>query len=248
MEAAYLKELQVYVSPYPKVRIGNPTNDGGYAVCELPGSYDGVLSGGVGNDCSFEEGLLRKYPDLPFCAAFDGTCVAPLTSAPIRFIRKNLAAQTTETTTNLHEELAAAHDLFVKLDIEGHEFRIVPTWGQHMTHIKQFVLELHTPADFGKHRECYEGLHDIPYEMVYGLLNFINQTHTLVHLHPNNGCGTHAFGGRNIPNVFECTFVRNEFVPHKTLNIDTIPSSIDVRNHSWYPEITLGGWPFVAPI
>ena len=226
-----LEELQVYASPYPKVRVGNPNGDGGYVICELPGSYDGFLSGGVGGDCSFEEGLLRKYPDLPFCTAFDGTCAAPPTTAPIRFVRKNLAVQMTETTTNLCEELDAAHDLFMKLDIEGHEFRIVPRWGPYMTHIKQFVLEVHCSM-----------LHDIVCE----LLHFINQTHTLIHFHPNNCCGTYMSCNVPIPNVFECTFVRNEFVPHKTPNTDPIPSPMDRRNLSDRPDIVLVGWPFVA--
>lgn len=242
----FLKELQVYQSPYKKKRIGRPDDDGGYAVCDLPGTYDFFLSGGVANDISFEEDFLRKHPSVPHCFAFDGTVKEfPKTSERITFVKMNLADKTTETTTNFHEVFEKFQNLFLKIDIEGHEFRTVPTWfGKHMHRIKQMVIEIHTPADFKLHPEYYTELQDVDYMKLYDLLKGINETHTMVHFHPNNGCGLHKVGEILVPNVFECTFLRNDLITQKVPNEDPIPSSIDVRNHSYYPETVLKGWPY----
>lgn len=242
----FLKELQVYQSPYKKTRIGKSNDDGGYAVCELPGTYDFLLSGGVANDCTFEEDFLRAHPSVPHCFAFDGTVKEfPVTKERITFVNINLAEKTTETTTNFHELFEKFQNLFLKIDIEGHEFRVVPTWfGKHMHRIKQMVIEIHTPVDFKRHPNYYSDLQDVEYLQLYELLKGINETHTMVHFHPNNGCGLHQVGEVSVPNVFECTFVRNDLIPEKIPNKDPIPSNIDVRNHSYYPEITLQGWPY----
>ena len=49
-----MEHLRVYQSPYPKIRLGN-NNDGGYVICDLSANYDVFLSGGIGNNISFEE-------------------------------------------------------------------------------------------------------------------------------------------------------------------------------------------------
>lgn len=248
MKSSRMEALQVYQSPYPKVRIGTPNDDGGYAVCQLPGDYDFLLSGGVANNIQFEEDFMKRYPTTLGCFAFDGTVKSfPPTSAKIEFVPMNCAAETTKMTSNFHEVLKNFHNVFVKVDIEGHEFRMVPTWiNNYMDRIKQFVIEIHTPADIQKHPDAYPGLQDITHEHMFRMLGDISKTHTLVHFHPNNGCGLHKWQDYTIPNVFECTYIRNDFVTEKIPNKDPIPSPIDVRNHSWYPEIVLRGWPYIT--
>lgn len=245
-----MEELQVYKSPYPKIRIGKQDDDGGYAVCQNVGSYDFFLSGGVADNITFEEDFLRKNTDVVHCFAFDGTVKEfPKTKERISFFKMNLAEKETESTTNFHKLLEKFQNVFLKLDIEGHEFRVLPTWfGKYMKNIKQMVIEIHTPMDFKLHPEYYTELQDVEYGKLYELLGGINQTHTLVHFHPNNGCGAHRVahkvGEIVVPNVFECTYLRNDLVSTKELNTDPIPSAIDVRNHSYYNEMSLEGWPY----
>lgn len=237
----------MYTSPFPKVRLGNPNGDGGYCICELPDSYDGCLSGGAGNDCSFEDAFVMKYPNLPFCTIYDGHVNNfPYTQKPIQFIRKNLAALNTSTTTNLNEELAAAQNLFVKLDIEGDEFQIVPTWVSLMNNIKQFVLEIHIMHRVQNGKQFNSKNYMIEDNKIYDLLHIINQTHTLVHLHPNNYGPTYTMFNITLPTVFECTFIRNEYNLNKKFNTDPIPSSIDVNNNHRSGTVSLTGWPFVG--
>lgn len=241
--------LQVYQAPATKVRIGKPNDDGGYAVCQLPGEYDILLSGGVANDITFEEDFLRRYPSTPVCLAFDGTVQQfPPTKERIHFIPYNLGAEENEQkkVTNWHFLLQKHRDAFVKMDIEGHEFRILPTWSTDMyRHIKQMVIEVHGPGDMHRVPDYYKEFQDITHETLFNLMATIQKTHTLVHFHPNNGCFFHFYEGKKFPNTFECTFVRNDFMKEKVKSTDSIPSVLDVRNHSWYPEMELPGWPYI---
>ena len=51
--------------------------------------------------------------------------------------------------TNLLEYMEKYNDIFMKIDIEGHEFRVMPIIinNNYMNKIKQLVIEIHTPAD-----------------------------------------------------------------------------------------------------
>ena len=61
--------LTVYASPFPKMRLGKD-NYGGYVVTDIPDiNYSLLLSGGIGDDISFEEGFIAKYPNV-LCNAF----------------------------------------------------------------------------------------------------------------------------------------------------------------------------------
>jgi len=120
-----LETLTVYKAPYEKIRVGKQ-NDGGYVICMLPGDYDYLVSGGIAGDISFEQHFL----DLKLaskCVAFDGTIEKlPLTEDDnrIQFIKKNIAPINNESLTNLHEYIEPYENVFLKLDIEGHEFLV----------------------------------------------------------------------------------------------------------------------------
>ena len=141
----------------------------------------------------------------------------------------------------------------MKIDIEGHEFRILPELvGKYMLKVKQLVLEIHTPGDIQLHPNYFKGLHDITHDKMFNLLREINKTHTLIHLHPNNGCKTHYVDGILVPNVFECTYLRNDYISerlnNKELSTETLPTSYDMRNVIHLPELTLSGFPWSSNI
>jgi hypothetical protein len=238
--------LRVYESPYPKKRIGRD-RDGGYIISELPGAYDCFISGGISNDISFEQAFLNVHPGLP-CYAYDGTISGlPVADPRITFIKKNLGATESDTLTNLHGRMEPFTNIFMKLDIEGHEFRLLPTLlDGHMQRVKQLVIEIHSPGDIQLHPTYFKGLSDITHPVMFALLRRLNETHTLVHLHPNNGCATHYVDDILVPNVFECTYVRNDMVAERRLNKETLPTSLDRRNLPQKPEIVLQGFPWSA--
>lgn len=245
-----MEQLIVYQSPYNKCRIG-PKEDGGYVICEMEGDYDAFLSGGIANDIRFEMALLDKYPDL-YCLAFDGTINnLPTYNPRIIFYKKNLGAQETDNMTNLSKFLRGKNDVFLKMDIEGHEFRIIPSliYSGDIQKVKQLVLEIHTPADIHLFPDYFRGLSDITQQTMDIMLEGINKTHRLVHLHGNNGCKIHERDGQLVPNVFECTFIRKSDLPDDFAwerNRDAIPSKLDYPNVPFKPELQLKGYPWTV--
>jgi len=228
-------------------RIGSK-NDGGYVIANLDGKYDLFISGGISDDITFEKDLLSLYPNL-MCCAFDGT----INSLPennlkrIRFFKKNLGNVNNEEVTDLREYMNYSNDIFMKIDIEGHEFRLMPILieNDYMKKIKQLVVEIHSPADIQLYPEYFKGLSDIKNEHMFGMLKKINDTHTLVHFHANNGCKMTAIDGIKIPHVFELTYIRNEFVSDKVKNSHPLPTHLDEPNIPAKPDYNFTEYPYV---
>ena len=233
--------LTVYQCPFPKKRVGRWC-DGGYVVADIPGvQYDVLITGGVADDISFEEDFIRyqiqNSRELKVYA-FDGT-IDNLPATPLQemfvFTKKNIGDKETDTTTNLHDllERYAEKRVFVKMDIEGGEIPwILSLKEEHMLSMDQIVMEFHFP--FGQDETR--------------VFEKINQTHILVHFHPNNGCDHRVHNGVYMPNVFECTYLNKKYFyeGEAILNRDYIPNdSVDARNIRWKDEIYMGHPPFV---
>ena len=244
-----MENLTIYKSPFTKTRIGKP-HDGGYVITELPGEYDIFLSGGVSDDISFEKAFLERHSNLK-CYAFDGTVSKlPEKNNNITFVKKNLGSINTTENTNLHEYMQNYNNIFMKMDIEGHEFRIIPTFFEngYISKIKQLVVEIHSPADIALHPSYYKTLTDIKNNHMFEMLGNINKTHTLIHFHANNGCNMNNIDGISIPHVFECTFIRNDFIDSnpngKAKNDQPLPTDIDMKNIHYKPDYYLAGFPY----
>lgn len=180
------------------------------------------------------------------CYAFDGTVNSlPTNDNRITFIKKNLGKYETTETTNLKNYMDSFENIFMKIDIEGHEFRLFPELESYMSKIKQLVLEIHSPGDIKLHPTYFKGLEDIDHQFMFNMFAMINKTHTLVHVHANNGCQSHICDGVILPNVFECTFIRNDFVTDKLPNKTPLPLPIDMRNIVDRPDYFINYYPFV---
>jgi len=239
-----MDNLKLFEPPHPIHRVGKH-NDGGYVICKLPGEYDLFISGGVSDDISFEQHLLNIYPNLK-CYAFDGTVNSlPANDQRVTFIKKNLGKYDSLETTNLKSYMDGFNNIFMKIDIEGHEFRLFPELEDYMPKIKQLVLEVHSPGDIKLHPNYFKGLGDIDHPFMLNMIAMINKTHTLVHVHANNGCERHTYDSILLPNVFECTFVRNDFVTEKIPNKTPLPLSIDMKNIKDKPDYYINYYPFV---
>jgi Methyltransferase FkbM domain len=234
----------VYQCPYPKQRLGKP-NDGGYVIASLPGQYDLCLSGGVLDDISFEEHFVTLYPTT--CYAFDGT-VDSIPTKNVHFVKKNVAAETTSTTTNFQEYMVGKENVFLKMDIEGHEFRILPAMIQNgdIRKVKQLIMEIHTPADIKLAPHYYKGLQDITNETMFQLMKQLSQTHTIVHFHANNAPPMQRIDNIDVPHVFELTLIRNDYIPHKIRNTETFPTRLDMKNWQHKPEYYFSGFPYTT--
>ena len=235
----------VYQAPYSKRRVG-ALGDGGYVICDMPGSYDGFISCGIGNDVSFENEFINMYPTLE-CYAFDGTIdrLPPNYHKNIVFVRKNVGSCNTKNTTDLIEYIDGKSDVFLKMDIEGHEYLSIKTLIHNgmMERIKQLVLEVHTPVDIELYPDYFVGLQDIKYDDMLKMSSEIKKTHRLVHIHANNACKIHHVNNSIlVPNVFECTFIRT--TDNLEYNSDPIPSYLDYPNDPGQKDIVLDGYPY----
>ena len=224
-----LDYLRVFKCPVPKARFGK-ANDGGYIVAEMEGGYDLMISGGVSNDMSFEDSFLAQNPTLK-AIAFDGTVEGMPHSHPrIIFFKKNLGLYNTEHITNLKELIAPFDNIFLKMDIEGGENDLFSALNDfELTKFKQIVIEFHSAEQA-----------IIPRRLA--------RTHWLVHFHPNNNEPIRLVHGINVPNVFECTYIRKSnisVIPE--VNTDPIPNpEVDMINNTLKPEISVSGYPFTA--
>lgn len=240
-----MDSLILYTSPYIKRRVGKD-HDGGYVIVNLPDTYDVFISAGISNDISFEKQLLELHPSL-ICHAFDGTISKlPDNNNRINFYRKNVGETNNDNLTNLHEYIEPYNNIFMKMDIEGHEFRVMPTIIEQklMGKIKQLVIEIHSSADIQLHPNYFEGLSDVDDNKMFDLLNKINDTHTLVHFHANNGCKMRKIDDIDLPHVFELTYIRNDYVNEKVRNTEPLPTLLDMKNVASKPDYELDGFPY----
>ena len=226
-----MEYLTVYKSPFPKKRLGK-INDGGYIVCDISGiNYDCFLSAGIECDTSFEEDFLKEYPNL-ICYAFDGTINSfPSDNSNMLWIKKNIGNTNTKSTTNLHNLLEKYNNIFIKMDIEGAEIEWLESLNEtHMNNISQLVIEFHNPFS----------------EREKQIFKKINKTHSLLHFHGNNCCGTRTYEGIEVPKIFECTYINKKYIKDNLeLNDEVIPSSLDSPNLVNKSEIFINHPPFV---
>ena len=132
-----------------KIRVGSQF-DGGYVIINDIGSYDCIISCGIGNNVEFENQLSKLYPDLPvYC--FDGTInYFPQHSINnLTFVNKNVGINNSNKTTNLFDLLERYDQIFMKMDIEGAEFDYFHAFPEkYFSKIKQLVLEIHDIVEY----------------------------------------------------------------------------------------------------
>jgi hypothetical protein len=117
-------------------------------------------------------------------------------------------------------------DLILQMDIEGAEYDIIiNTPDQLLDQFRILVIEFHRldslfdPFAFALYSSCFEKL--LEYFCV-------------VHIHPNNCCGTAKRGELEVPRVMEFTFLNKKRV-RGTKPQRNFPHELDVVNFPWKP-------------
>ena len=146
----------------------------------------------------------------------------------------------------MREYMSDKRNIFMKMDIEGHEFRVLPTLFEdnRIQSVKQLVVEIHSPADIQLFPDYFKGLSDIKNNDMFQLFENLNKTHTMVHFHANNGCKMNVVDGIKLPHVFELTYIRNDFITEKIQNRESLPTHLDMRNKPLEPDYELRGFPY----
>lgn len=221
-----------------KMRVGKD-NDGGYVI--LDGfKYDVLIGCGICDDVSFENHFLQKYPDL-HAHMFDGT-IDKLPEPVDRgfFTRKNISPIESDQTTNLHSLIMKYESIFLKMDIEGHEydwFESLPD--ELLSRVTQICIEFHFIGSHVKKHRCLSRLADQYY---------------LVHVHGNNfrkhpergKSGISIHQNIEIPDVIECTYIRRDKISTPLeLNKTLFPIAIDQPCNPNVSDISLESPPYV---
>lgn len=220
-----MQTFPIKTTEHSKIRLGRQC-DGGYVICDIPEiEYDLCLSGGICDDTSFEEALLKKYPSLN-CVAFDGTVDGLPSNHPrIKFVKKNIGGESSESLTNLKEYMADHKNIFLKMDIEGHE---------------EYLFKSFSESDVQKFAQIAVEVH---FGTKYTIASCLKNTHYLVHFHPNNAL---KIGSDNLPDLIELTYVRKDLCSIANPSTDPIPNqSLDVKNIKENRDILLRDGVFV---
>ena len=225
-------------------RIGNG-NDGGYVI-HFPSlqNTDCLMNYGVGYDVSFEKEY-NKITGKPVYA-FDPTMKkaeffiekikngeyketvkkivqlllwlsreADLKKHRILFIQEGLAAENTDSFKTFDYHLSkyklTEKKVFLKIDIEGAEFEVFSKndFYNNLNNVTQLVIEFH-----------YAGKN---LESIADIITKLSGTHSLIHIHGNNCGPTFTYNKKQIPEVFEVTFLHNSFLPEKILSASGYP-------------------------
>jgi hypothetical protein len=220
-----------YNSPLEKRRIGHD-NDGGYIIAMIPNiNYDLMISAGLYQMPVFEERFSQLYPKTP-CNLYDGNINGIQTlNFNLLFHKQHVGFLENKFYTNLHKSLEINKKVFIKLDINGEEINWINSLSKtHLDHIAQIVIQYHNPF----------------YHIEHYVIDKLNESHALIHIHPNNKYGARHYWGRVVPNVLECTYVNKKYLPEDLdLNTNPIPSPIDKPNDPDIDEIELFHPPFV---
>jgi hypothetical protein len=229
---------------YKLIRIGR-NNDGGYLVGENSlKKTEILLSFGIGDDWSFEKNfkiynincLIQCYDDKPILKYLIRKLIIEIIFLPyhrrlyffkylkdiIEFIKIKKAINFFEKKIFYDDLKKILHNInnnniFLKIDIEGSEYRILDDILENQKRILGIVIEFH---DFDYHKKI--------------ICNFCEKLSlNLIHIHPNNCAPLDKEGN---PTVIELTFERNPII----LEDDVIfPHEFDMKNNNLEKDIRL---------
>jgi hypothetical protein len=216
-----LESLHAVTAGQQLIRLG-PDGDGGYLVPDDLLGIECAFSPGVSTESGFEVDLAARGMQV-FLADFSVEGPAQ-TNAKFVFHKKYLGCLSNETFITLAEWKDATvpghrGDLLLQMDIEGAEFETLlcaPT--ELLAQFRIMVIEFHS-------------LHELFNKPFFSLASRafqkLLQTHSVVHIHPNNCCGSVTKAGLEIPRVAEFTFHRNDRLPQQRAYCRSFPHPLD---------------------
>lgn len=227
-----LKILQPVVPVADLIRIG-PQGDGGYLIPDDLDGIDYAFSPGVDRESGFEVDLAERGVDV-FMA--DYSVDGPAQDHPrFNFVKKFLGSYTTPTQITLADWVRSsvgdhAGDLLLQMDIEGFEYEVLMnTDDALLKQMRIIVLELH---EVGR---LFERGRFFVFQAFFAKLL---RNHHVVHIHPNNCCGSIKVDGVELPHILEMTLYRRDR-PVGGFCRGPFPHPLDVKNVGSRPDLVL---------
>jgi hypothetical protein len=230
-----------------KIKYGN-TYDGGYVIGELNVNYDCYISCGLACNDDFSLGFVEKYNmNKSNTFGFDGTIenIPANLIDKMTFIRKNIDYDESDNTTNLSFLFEKYNNIFIKMDIEGGEWRWLLSMDEEkLTKITQLVIEFHGITNVSYHNNFSMDSFNCTAKDKFECLEKLTKTHYLIHAHGNNADLVNCNG---IPNVIELIYINKKmFTIQPKLNSQNLPvENLDFPNEIKCKDVDLNLYPFV---
>lgn len=214
------------VTPEQGLRRIGPVGDGGYL---LPDDLDAItacFSPGVGQLSGFEMDCVELGMRAHLA---DASVEAPqFDDDRLDFIPRFIRAIPDNAAITLDEWVATAEpdgtgDLLLQIDIEGDEWGVfLGASADVLDRFRIIVAEFH---------ELQKLFYADSFPLAALTFEKLLASHTCVHIHPNNTCGTVSEAGVTLPRVAEFTFLRNDRIDLNNTTFATqFPHALDSDN------------------
>jgi hypothetical protein len=217
------------------IRLG-PRGDGGYL---LPNDLEGIaacFSPGVAAVSGFEKDC-ADIGMMVFLA--DKSVDQPAEIHPnFQFTSKYVGATSNADFMTMDSWVAASlpesrSDLLLQIDIEGYEYEVFLSMSERLMRRFRIIV-----AEFHHLKQLWNGPF---FSIAARAFEKILQTHTCVHIHPNNYYGSFKKKRIEIPKLMEFTFLRNDHVVNPTYR-HAFPHPLDCDNTENPPLILPTCW------
>ena len=213
------------------IRLG-PKGDGGYLVPDDLVGIEACFSPGVGLISGFEKDCAELGMKV-FLA--DKSIDKPADQHELMYFTKKFVGTTSNNDFMTLDSWVASSlptknsDLLLQIDIEGYEYEVFLSVSDVlMRRFRAIIAEFHK----------LDQLFSMPFYTLAGrVFDKILQTHSCVHIHPNNCCGSLQKNKITIPRTMEFTFLRNDRI-ERTSYQQVFPNPLDCDNTP-NPTLTL---------
>ena len=229
-----IESLHPIKTQFDLIRLGS-TGDGGYLIPDDINEIKACFSPGVHLISSFELDCLNIGMKV-FMA--DKSVEKPNLEMPTteyNFIQKFIGCTNNSEFITMDawvksSDIDKNSDLLLQMDIEGSEYNsIINMSDELLNRFRIIVIEFHSLQDLWQPRF---------FDFASVAFNKISQSHTCVHIHPNNEDGIDKRLGIEIPRTAEFTFLRNDRIKSKS-KAKQFPHLLDndnsTKNHVFLP-------------
>ncbi len=230
-----IRSLRPVDSGVELIRLG-PDGDGGYLLPDDLGGIEYAFSPGVSTESGFEADLADAGLRV-FLADYSVDRPAEINTNFV-FDKKFVGCLSGETFMTLDEWKNATipgyhDDLLLQMDIEGAEFEaLFSVSAELLSQFRIMIIEFHY---------LQELLNKPYFTLSSRVFQKLLQTHSVVHIHPNNCCGSVKSRGLEIPRVAEFTFYRNDRLNGKDYR-QSFPHPLDRDNTAKRSLLLPGCW------
>ena len=218
-----IRQLHPVCTGHELIRLG-PESDGGYLVPNDLKGIEACFSPGVSTVSGFE----KDCADLGMNVYLADRAVERPAEAHERFhfTKKHVGVTTNHEFMTIDDwakdsGCSLDSDLLLQIDVEGCEYEVFLSASDAL--IRRFriiVAEFHSLDQLWN--RAFFGVASRAFDKIL-------QTHSCVHIHPNNSDGAITQQGVEVPRTMELTFLRNDRIAHRS-PASTFPHPLDRDN------------------